>query len=71
MFLEVILMKHLQIPSPIDAEGHQFQNASLMADLAGSRIITEDELDSSTLRIAIRDIFGMHNCSTFHCNFPI
>ncbi|XP_057516797.1 uncharacterized protein LOC130797995 [Amaranthus tricolor] len=45
------------IPSPIDAEGHQFQNASLMADLAGSRIITEDELDSSTLRIAIRDIF--------------
>ncbi|KAL2934148.1 UDP-N-acetylglucosamine--N-acetylmuramyl-(pentapeptide) pyrophosphoryl-undecaprenol N-acetylglucosamine transferase [Bienertia sinuspersici] len=44
------------IPSPNDAEGHQFQNASLMADLAGSRIITEDELDSTTLRIAIKDI---------------
>lgn len=44
------------IPSPNDAEGHQFRNASLMADLAGSRIITEDELDSTTLRIAIKDI---------------
>ncbi|XP_021727523.1 uncharacterized protein LOC110694665 [Chenopodium quinoa] len=44
------------IPSPNDAEGHQFQNASLMADLAGSRILTEDELDSTTLRNAIKDI---------------
>ncbi|KNA19339.1 hypothetical protein SOVF_062500 [Spinacia oleracea] len=44
------------IPSPNDAEGHQFQNASLMADLAGSRILTEDELDSTTLRNAITDI---------------
>uniref|UniRef100_A0A803MIH0 Glycosyl transferase family 28 C-terminal domain-containing protein n=1 Tax=Chenopodium quinoa TaxID=63459 RepID=A0A803MIH0_CHEQI len=46
----------MQIPSPNDAEGHQFQNASLMADLAGSRILTEDELDSTTLRNAIKDI---------------
>lgn len=44
------------IPSPNVEEGYQFRNASLMADLAGSRIITEDELDSSTLRVAIEDI---------------
>lgn len=54
-----LLSNNLQIPSPNDAEGHQFRNASLMADLAGSRIITEDELDSTTLRIAIKDIMGM------------
>lgn len=44
------------IPSPNVAEGHQFKNAILMADLAGSRVITEDELDSTTLRIAIEEI---------------
>lgn len=41
------------------AEGHQYSNASLMADLAGSRIITEDELDSTTLEAAILEILGM------------
>uniref|UniRef100_A0A2N9I0C3 Glycosyl transferase family 28 C-terminal domain-containing protein n=1 Tax=Fagus sylvatica TaxID=28930 RepID=A0A2N9I0C3_FAGSY len=46
------------IPSPNVAEGHQFRNASLMADLAGSRVITEDELDSTTLAIAIEEILG-------------
>ncbi|XP_057480276.1 uncharacterized protein LOC130767435 isoform X2 [Actinidia eriantha] len=46
------------IPSPNVAEGHQFKNASLMADLAGSRVITEDELDSTTLGTAIEEILG-------------
>lgn len=53
--------KTVQIPSPNVAEGHQFKNAILMADLAGSRVITEDELDSTTLRIAIEEILGMWN----------
>ncbi|KAG5030276.1 hypothetical protein JHK87_013790 [Glycine soja] len=34
------------IPSPNFSEGNQFRNASLMADLAGVTVITEDELDS-------------------------
>ncbi|XP_029128404.1 uncharacterized protein LOC109803330 [Cajanus cajan] len=45
------------IPSPNFSEGNQFRNASLMADLAGVTVITEDELDSSTLAIAIEKIF--------------
>ncbi|KAL2342390.1 hypothetical protein Fmac_003675 [Flemingia macrophylla] len=45
------------IPSPNFCEGNQFRNASLMADLAGMTVITEDELDSSTLAIAIEKIF--------------
>ncbi|KAH1251891.1 UDP-N-acetylglucosamine--N-acetylmuramyl-(pentapeptide) pyrophosphoryl-undecaprenol N-acetylglucosamine transferase [Glycine max] len=44
------------IPSPNFSEGNQFRNASLMADLAGVTVITEDELDSSTLAIAIEKI---------------
>ncbi|KAK6925343.1 Glycosyl transferase, family 28, C-terminal [Dillenia turbinata] len=44
------------IPSPNVAEGHQFRNASLMADLAGSRVISEDELDSLTLKATIEEI---------------
>ncbi|XP_022736173.1 uncharacterized protein LOC111289412 isoform X1 [Durio zibethinus] len=46
------------IPSPNVAEGHQCRNASLMADVAGSRVITEDELDSTTLGTAISEILG-------------
>ncbi|XP_050377608.1 uncharacterized protein LOC126794860 [Argentina anserina] len=46
------------IPSPDAAEGHQFRNATLMADLAGARVITEDELDSTTLGNAIEEILG-------------
>lgn len=41
------------------AEGHQFHNACLMADLACSRVITEDELDSLTLKSSIEEILGM------------
>ncbi|KAF7135618.1 hypothetical protein RHSIM_Rhsim08G0129900 [Rhododendron simsii] len=50
-----------QIPSPNVAEGHQLKNASLLADLAGSKVITEDELDSTTLGTAIEKILGMSN----------
>ncbi|KAG4391736.1 hypothetical protein GLYMA_05G242000v4 [Glycine max] len=46
----------ITIPSPNFSEGNQFRNASLMADLAGVTVITEDELDSSTLAIAIEKI---------------
>uniref|UniRef100_A0A2P2PJ04 Glycosyl transferase family 28 C-terminal domain-containing protein n=1 Tax=Rhizophora mucronata TaxID=61149 RepID=A0A2P2PJ04_RHIMU len=46
------------IPSPKIAEGNQLKNASLMADMAGSRVITEDELDSITLGTAIEEILG-------------
>ncbi|KAM3703163.1 hypothetical protein ACJW31_04G075800 [Castanea mollissima] len=46
------------IPSPNVAEGHQFRNASLLADLADCKVITEDELDSTTLAIAIEEILG-------------
>ncbi|KAJ4713456.1 UDP-N-acetylglucosamine--N-acetylmuramyl-(Pentapeptide) pyrophosphoryl-undecaprenol N-acetylglucosamine transferase [Melia azedarach] len=46
------------IPSPNVAEGHQFKNASLMADVAGSRVIIEDELDSITLGTTIEQILG-------------
>uniref|UniRef100_A0A7C9AY62 Undecaprenyldiphospho-muramoylpentapeptide beta-N-acetylglucosaminyltransferase n=1 Tax=Opuntia streptacantha TaxID=393608 RepID=A0A7C9AY62_OPUST len=52
------------IPSPNIEEGHQFKNASLMADLAGSRIITEDELDSCTLRYAMEDILDNEQLMT-------
>ncbi|XP_022137294.1 uncharacterized protein LOC111008791 [Momordica charantia] len=48
----------IQIPSPYEDEGHQFRNASTMADMAGSRVIDEDELDSTTLAIAIQEILG-------------
>ncbi|KAM1938274.1 hypothetical protein FF1_015894 [Malus domestica] len=46
------------IPSPNVAEGHQFKNASLMADLAGTRVITEDELDSTTLGSTIEEMLA-------------
>ncbi|XP_057951189.1 uncharacterized protein LOC131145992 isoform X7 [Malania oleifera] len=55
------------IPSPNVSEGHQFANASLMADLAGSRIITEDELDSTTLGIVIEEILGDEHGMTEMC----
>ncbi|KAJ4826516.1 hypothetical protein Tsubulata_023958 [Turnera subulata] len=46
------------IPSPDIAEGQQVKNASLLADVAGSTIITEDELDSTTLGTSIEEILG-------------
>ncbi|PHU17907.1 hypothetical protein BC332_13602 [Capsicum chinense] len=44
------------IPSPDMAEGHQFNNACLMVDLADSRVITEYKLDSLTLKNTIEEI---------------
>ncbi|KAK9107067.1 hypothetical protein Syun_023078 [Stephania yunnanensis] len=46
------------IPSPNVAEGHQLKNAYIMAEIAGSKVITENELDSSTLRTAIEKVLG-------------
>ncbi|RRT83072.1 hypothetical protein BHE74_00051285 [Ensete ventricosum] len=47
------------IPLPTAAEDHQTKNAYIMADVAGSKVLTEDELDSSSLEEAIDDILGM------------
>ncbi|XAR67544.1 Undecaprenyldiphospho-muramoylpentapeptide beta-N- acetylglucosaminyltransferase [Bertholletia excelsa] len=44
------------IPSPNVAEGHQLKNASVMAASAGSRVLMEDELDSTTLEDVIKEI---------------
>ncbi|KAK6921226.1 Glycosyl transferase, family 28, C-terminal [Dillenia turbinata] len=49
------------LTSPNVAKGHQFRNASLMADLAGSRVINEDELDSLTLKAQIEEIIAYSN----------
>ncbi|KAG7586935.1 Glycosyl transferase family 28 C-terminal [Arabidopsis thaliana x Arabidopsis arenosa] len=46
------------IPSPHSDEGDQVRNASLMADIVGSKLITEEELDTITLRAAMEDILG-------------
>ncbi|KAL6007591.1 hypothetical protein ACLOJK_033090 [Asimina triloba] len=46
------------IPSPNVAEGHQTRNASNMADIAGSMVLTENELDSTTLLNVIDEILG-------------
>lgn len=44
-----------------------------MADLAGARVITEDELDSTTLGSAIEEILGMFillpTVGSFWCGF--
>ncbi|KAG8379384.1 hypothetical protein BUALT_Bualt07G0083000 [Buddleja alternifolia] len=48
------------IPSPYVAEGHQSKIAYLMAEVAGSKVIMEDELDSTTLRTAILKIVAMN-----------
>ncbi|XP_042507963.1 UDP-N-acetylglucosamine--N-acetylmuramyl-(pentapeptide) pyrophosphoryl-undecaprenol N-acetylglucosamine transferase isoform X2 [Macadamia integrifolia] len=47
------------IPSPNVAEGHQTKNAFIMADIAGSKVIMEDELDSTTLAIAIEETLAI------------
>ncbi|KAJ0255731.1 Glycosyltransferase [Hirschfeldia incana] len=46
------------IPSPHTDEGDQERSASLMADIVGSKVITEEELDTITLRAAIEEILG-------------
>ncbi|ERN05455.1 uncharacterized protein LOC18433635 isoform X1 [Amborella trichopoda] len=46
------------IPSPNAAEDHQTKNASIMAEIAGSKVLAEDELDSTTLANVIEEILG-------------
>ncbi|KAJ0985763.1 hypothetical protein J5N97_004119 [Dioscorea zingiberensis] len=46
------------IPSPTVADDHQTKNAYIMADIAGSKVLPEDELDSSSLEIAINEVLG-------------
>ncbi|XP_020252389.1 uncharacterized protein LOC109829744 [Asparagus officinalis] len=46
------------IPSPNVADDHQTNNAYIMADVAGSKVITEDELGSRSLEIAIDEVLG-------------
>ncbi|KAH7650695.1 Undecaprenyldiphospho-muramoylpentapeptide beta-N- acetylglucosaminyltransferase protein [Dioscorea alata] len=46
------------IPSPTVADDHQTKNAYIMADVAGSKVIPQDELDSSSLEIAINEVLG-------------
>lgn len=40
-------------------DDHQTKNAYIMADVMGARVITEDELDSSSLTCIIDEIVGM------------
>ncbi|KAG0449488.1 hypothetical protein HPP92_027335 [Vanilla planifolia] len=46
------------IPSPTATDDHQTKNAYAMADLAGSIVLTEDELNSSSLQTAINSVLG-------------
>ncbi|XP_008809180.2 UDP-N-acetylglucosamine--N-acetylmuramyl-(pentapeptide) pyrophosphoryl-undecaprenol N-acetylglucosamine transferase-like [Phoenix dactylifera] len=46
------------IPSPTSAEDHQTKNAYMMADLAGSKVLTEEELDSNLLEDTINEVLG-------------
>ncbi|WOL03978.1 hypothetical protein Cni_G12699 [Canna indica] len=46
------------IPLPNAADDHQTKNAYIMTDIAGSKVLTEDELDSSSLEDAIDEILG-------------
>jgi UDP-N-acetylglucosamine--N-acetylmuramyl-(pentapeptide) pyrophosphoryl-undecaprenol N-acetylglucosamine transferase len=39
-------------------DDHQTKNAYIMADVMGAKVITEDELDSSSLRSIIDEVFG-------------
>ncbi|XP_020098997.1 uncharacterized protein LOC109717560 [Ananas comosus] len=49
------------IPSPTATDDHQTKNAYIMAEVAGSKVLTEDELDSSSLATAIDEILGDKN----------
>ncbi|KAG0458243.1 hypothetical protein HPP92_023078 [Vanilla planifolia] len=49
------------IPSPYVAEDHQTNNACIMVDVAGSKILTEDELDSTSLAAVVEELLGDEN----------
>ncbi|KAL6607993.1 hypothetical protein ACP70R_041056 [Stipagrostis hirtigluma subsp. patula] len=46
------------IPLPTIVDDHQTKNAYIMADVMGAKVITEDELDSSSLTSTIDEVFG-------------
>ncbi|KAK8949210.1 hypothetical protein KSP39_PZI006317 [Platanthera zijinensis] len=46
------------IPSPTATDDHQTKNAYAMADVAGAQVLTEDELDSTSLRTVINNVLG-------------
>ncbi|ONM32178.1 UDP-Glycosyltransferase superfamily protein [Zea mays] len=48
----------VMIPLPTILDHHQTRNAYIMADIMGAMVITEDELDSSSLTSAVDEIFG-------------
>jgi UDP-N-acetylglucosamine--N-acetylmuramyl-(pentapeptide) pyrophosphoryl-undecaprenol N-acetylglucosamine transferase len=48
-----------QIPLPTIVDDHQTKNAYIMADVMGAKVITEDELDSSSLTYIIDQVLGM------------
>ncbi|CAN6446106.1 unnamed protein product [Victoria cruziana] len=52
------------IPLPDVAEDHQTRNASIMEELAGSMVLDEDILDSSTLRAAMDEVLGNEDLMT-------
>ncbi|CAH8359378.1 unnamed protein product [Eruca vesicaria subsp. sativa] len=52
------------IPSPHSDEGDQERSASLMADIVGSKVILEEELDTITLRAAMEEILGNEEMMT-------
>ncbi|XP_031474992.1 uncharacterized protein LOC116247144 isoform X1 [Nymphaea colorata] len=52
------------IPLPDVAEDHQTRNASIMTEIAGSMVLDEEMLDSSTLRAAIEEILGDESLMT-------
>ncbi|TVT98292.1 hypothetical protein EJB05_56424, partial [Eragrostis curvula] len=46
------------IPLPTVVDDHQTKNAYIMADVMGAKVITEDELDSSSLTSTIDEVFS-------------
>ncbi|KAK3164483.1 hypothetical protein QOZ80_1AG0019440 [Eleusine coracana subsp. coracana] len=46
------------IPLPTVVDDHQTKNAYIMADVMGAKVITEDELDASSLTCSIEEVFG-------------
>lgn len=49
------------IPSTNVAGNHQVKNATVMSEIAGSKLLYDDELDSTTLAQTVNDILGDEN----------
>jgi UDP-N-acetylglucosamine:LPS N-acetylglucosamine transferase len=50
-------------------DDHQTKNAYIMADVMGAKVITEDELDSSSLTSTIEEVFGTWHMNSLHSLF--